>query len=144
MATPLVIGWQATVSGLVNFPQLNGATVRLLANNGDRWRVRLGDDTYNIRPANLTGVDPEPEARELLRDAGRPQTEAYVQWQIRRMAGQRGATNPEPATEQVARRPRKNNGAVVTGLTEKTPEVSDVARVFGAQETITPLKDSTW
>ena len=86
MATPLVIGWQATVSGLVNFPQLNGATVRLLANNGDRWRVRLGDDTYNIRPANLTGVDPEPEARELLRDAGRPQTEAYVQWQIRRMA----------------------------------------------------------
>ena len=68
--------------GLVNFPELSGATVRLRANNGERWRVTREVDgerlTYNIRPANLTGVDPEPEARQLLRDRGQPTSEAYV------------------------------------------------------------------
>ena len=120
MAVPLVVGWQATVQGLVNLPLLNGATVRLRENLGERWRVTYEVDgerlTYNIRPANLTGVDPEPEARQLLRDRGKPTSEAYVQWQIRKMAGI--AQNPEPAAEQVAHRMKKGGGAVVTGLTE--------------------------
>ena len=123
MATPLVRGWQATVSGLVNLPQLNGATVRLVENLGERWRVAYEVDgerlTYNVRPANLTGVNPEAEARQILRDKGLPQSEAYVQWQIRTMAGLRGAQNPRPAMEQVAHSRRKKGGATVTGLTEK-------------------------
>ena len=49
----------------MNLPLLNGATVRLRAKNSDRWLVTYEVDgeslTYNIRPANLTGVDPEPE-----------------------------------------------------------------------------------
>ena len=100
--------------------------------------------TYNVRPANLTGVSPDAEARQHLRDKGLPQSEAYVQWQIRTLAGLRGAQNPRPATEQVRPRSmRKKGGAAVTGLTEKDV-VTEFDELGRPTEKLATLKDSTW
>ena len=133
------------LTGLTRNTDLNGRRVALVDFTDGRWDVVLPDGTQlRVRRENL---EPDVEAaRDTLRDRGLPQSAAYLSYQLGRQAGLSGAQNPRPAMEQVARRPRKNNGAVVTGLTEKNVEVSDVAVAFGGEtETkVTTLKDSTW
>ena len=48
MATPLVVGWEAKVSGLVNFPELNGVTVRLVADQKGDIMPTFGKGTTKI------------------------------------------------------------------------------------------------
>jgi len=54
----LAAGRKAVLIGLVSKPELNGKTVNVFAQNGDRWLVKLegAEETMRIKPENLTGV----------------------------------------------------------------------------------------
>jgi len=52
----IAAGRQAVLVGLVSRPDLNGKTVNVIAQNGDRWLVKLEgvEETMRIKPENLT------------------------------------------------------------------------------------------
>lgn len=53
----IAAGRKAVLIGLVSRPDLNGKTVNVIAQNGDRWLVKLEgvEETMRIKPENLTG-----------------------------------------------------------------------------------------
>ena len=118
---------------LVQRPALNGQVVRVDLNswNGTTYRVRAGGEALRVLPGHLRELR-EDDAAIRVQDQGRAVSQARVDYERARLERRPAVL---PAEDEVAKRPKKVDGAVVTGLTQKETDVG---------ENVVTLKDSTW